>query len=94
MLSLMGGNTRPFATTFKTVAYVSGVGQFFFVMTLVSHGGLLVGLWGLAWQTIALSHAHEISIGRALIAALVPSIVLRLVTLAVSLAMLIWLVQC
>ncbi|MEA3207420.1 MAG: hypothetical protein QOE70_477 [Chthoniobacter sp.] len=71
-LSLMicGGAKQPFETTFRTYCYSHGSSS---VLQIVPVCGALIGaVWGLVCVCIGLSKSHEIGVGRALLAVLLP----------------------
>ena len=74
-LSLMicGGAKQPFETTFRTYCYVHGSAG---VLQLVPVCGAMVGgIWALVCLCIGLSKTQEISVGKAVLAVLLPTIV-------------------
>ena len=74
-LSLMicSGAKRPFETTFRTYCYVQGA---VYILQIVPVCGAIVGgIWAIVITCIGLSKTHEITIGRAVVAVLLPMIV-------------------
>jgi hypothetical protein len=74
-LSLMicGGAKQPFETTFRTYCYAQGSATVLQVVPIC--GALVGGIWGLVCACIGLSKTHEIGIGRAVLAVLLPAII-------------------
>ena len=74
-LSLMicGGAKQPFETTFRTYCYVHGSAGILQIVPLC--GAMVSGIWALVCLCIGLSKTHEISVGKAVLAVLLPTIV-------------------
>ncbi len=74
-LSLMicGGAKQSFETTLRTHCYVAGSCSIVQVVPVC--GALVSGIWALVCMCIGISKTHEISVGRAVLAVLLPSIV-------------------
>ena len=74
-LSLMicGGAKQPFETTFRTYCYVHGSAGILQVVPMC--GAMVSGIWALVCLCIGLSKTHEISVGKAVLAVLLPTIV-------------------
>ena len=70
---ICGGAKQPFETTFRTYCYVQGAAYVFQVVPVC--GALVGGIWALVCTCIGLSKAHDITIGRAVMAVLLPMIV-------------------
>lgn len=70
MLLLIGGALRPFETTMRVVAY--GTGSTSLLNFIPMCGGVLGAIWGLVVAIIGLSQTHEISVGKAAAAVLIP----------------------
>ena len=73
-LMIVGGANRPFETTFRVLTYASGATSLFGVVPLC--GGAVAGIWALVAEVIGLSRAHQIGVGRAVIAVLIPIVVI------------------
>jgi hypothetical protein len=79
-LSLMvcGGAKQPFETTFRVYCYVNGSTLLLQIIPfgiIPMFGPLLVGLWSLVVTCIGISKAQDITVGKAVLAVLLPSIV-------------------
>ena len=74
-LSLMicGGAKQPFETTFRTYCYVQGSAGILQIVPLC--GAMVSGIWALVCLCIGLSKTHEISVGKAVLAVLLPTFV-------------------
>ncbi len=74
-LSLMicSGAKQPFETTYRTYCYVSGSANILQVVPIC--GGMVSGIWALVCMCIGISRTHEISVGRAVCAVLLPAAV-------------------
>jgi hypothetical protein len=75
-LSLMicQGAKQPFETTFRTYCYVRGSTAMLLVIPLC--GNYITGIWAIVAMCIGIAKAHEISTGRAVLAVLLPAIVI------------------
>lgn len=73
-LWIVGGARHPFETTFRVLCYAQGSTSILQVIPLC--GGVVAGIWSLVATTIGLSKAHETSIGKALLAIILPIILL------------------
>ncbi len=72
-LMICGGAKQPFETTFRTYCYVQGSAG---ILQLVPICGAMVsGIWALVCLCIGLSKTQEISVGKAVLAVLLPTIV-------------------
>lgn len=71
-LMILGGANRPFEATFRVVCY--GAGATAVLQLLPICGGIMAAVWCIVAETIGLSRAHGIGIGRALTAVLLPMI--------------------
>ena len=74
-LSLMicGGAKQPFETTFRTYCYVQGSAGILQLVPLC--GAMVSGIWALVCLCIGLSKTQEISVGKAVLAVLLPTVV-------------------
>lgn len=72
-LKLLGGANRPFDATFRVVCFAGGTSQLFNVIPMV--GGWIAFIYGIVLECIGLARAQEISIGKAVLAVLLPLIV-------------------
>ena len=74
-LSLMicGAAKQPFETTFRTYCYVQGSAGILQVVPVC--GSMVSGIWALVCLCIGLSKTQEISVGKAVLAVLLPTIV-------------------
>ncbi len=73
VLSLLGAAAQPFETTFRVVAYTSGTSSLANVVPWC--GGVIGAAVSIAFSIIGLSEAHEIPIGKAAVAVLVPLVI-------------------
>lgn len=72
-LMIVGGARKPFETTFRVVAFAQGsTGP---LQMIPFCGGFIAFVWALIVNCIGLSRAHEIDIGKAVLAILLPLIV-------------------
>ena len=72
-LMILGGAKQTFETTFRVVCFAAGsTGP---LMIVPFCGGFIGGIWGIVAECIGLSRAHEIDIGRAIMAVLLPLVV-------------------
>ena len=69
-LLLLGGATRPFETTFRTVCFGSGSTSFLQIIPVC--GVLFAFVWHIVAVSIGISKTHEISTGKAVTAVLLP----------------------
>lgn len=74
-LSLMicGGAKQSFETTLRTYCYSHGSASVLQIVPIC--GALVGGIWGLVCLCIGLSKTHEIGVGRAVLAVLLPAII-------------------
>ena len=72
-LMLVGGAKRSYETTFRVLCFA--LGSSYPLMIVPICGGVISGLWGLVVECIGLARAHETTIGRAVLAVLLPVIV-------------------
>lgn len=79
-LLLCGGSKHPFATSLRISCFVQSSLMW---LCLIPGGSLAIGVWSLAASIIAVHHAHEVPIGRAVLAVVLPMIALMAVTLLV-----------
>lgn len=79
-LLLCGGSKHPFATSLRISCFVQSSLMW---LCLIPGGSLAIGVWSLAASIIAVRHAHEVPIGRAVLAVVLPMIVLMAVTMLV-----------
>ncbi len=72
-LMIVGGAKKPFETTFRVIAFSQGsVGP---LQMIPLCGSFIAFVWGLILDCIGLSRAHEIEIGRAVLAVFLPVLV-------------------
>lgn len=72
-LMVLGAAKQPFETTFRTYCYVQGAAGVLQVVPLC--GAMVSGIWALVSLCIGLSKTQEISVGKAVLAVLLPTIV-------------------
>jgi hypothetical protein len=70
LLMLIASSKQPFETTFRVMAYTMGTTSLANLVPIV--GGMAGGIWGLILLVIGSSEAHEVPVGQAAIAVLVP----------------------
>jgi len=70
MLMLLGAARYPFETTMRVVAYSMGATSVLQIVPVC--GGLAAAIWAIVAYIIGLSQAHEITIGKAAAAVLLP----------------------
>jgi hypothetical protein len=69
MLLILGGARRDFETTFRVVSFAEAP----YIIGLVPFcGGFVAGVWWIVLAIIGVTHAHEISGGKAALAVLLP----------------------
>ena len=88
-LLMVGGARQPYETTLRVICYSGGSTNLLNIIPLC--GGFASGIWQIVAAVIGLSKAHEISVGKALFAVLLPvivccGVVLGLVALGVGAA--------
>jgi hypothetical protein len=71
-LMLFGGANKPFETTFRVVCFSSGAAYLFSIIPVC--GGYITPIYNIVLQCMGLSRAHEITMGKAILAVLVPLI--------------------
>lgn len=89
-LKLLRGVRRPFAATFQVAAYVCGATSLVNLLPLSLLpvvGGMIISVWALVLNCIGLASAHQTSTARALLALVLP--LLLLVGIAVLFALLV-----
>jgi hypothetical protein len=69
-LMIVGGARQPYETTVRVIGYAQGSTGWMQVIPFV--GPLVGGVWLLIMEVIGLSRAHEIPIGKAVLAVLLP----------------------
>ena len=72
-LMVCGGAKQPFETTFRTYCYVHGSAGLLQIVPLC--GALVSGIWALVCLCVGLSKTHEITVGKAVLAVFLPTIV-------------------
>lgn len=72
MLLLLDGARQPFETTVRVVAY--GGGSTLLLGVIPFCGGLIGAVWQIVAEIVGLSEAHEISLGKAALAVLLPAV--------------------
>jgi len=72
-LMICGGANHSFETTFRVLAYASGSTALWQIVPFC--GGMVAWVWGLVAGIFGLWKAHETSVGRAVLAILLPMIV-------------------
>lgn len=72
-LMLFGGATKPFETTFRVVCFSCGAAYLFSIIPFC--GGYITPVYNIVLQCIGISRAHETTMGKAVLAVLLPLIV-------------------
>ena len=72
-LMLLGGANRPFETTFRVFCYSSGAAYLFSIIPFC--GGYVTPIYNIVLQCIGVSRAHETTMGKAVLAVLLPVLV-------------------
>jgi hypothetical protein len=72
-LMLLGGARQSFEATLRTLAYAQGATAWLNVIPFV--GPIINGIWALVIEIIGLSRAHDIPVGKAILAVFLPLIV-------------------
>jgi hypothetical protein len=72
LLMLVGGANRPYAITFKVMAYASGATGLLNIVPVL--GSIAAVIWLICICVLGLKEAHETTTGRALLAVLMPLI--------------------
>lgn len=81
-LMICGGSKQPFDTSFRIQCYISGS----LMLAMVFPPALLfLGIWQIVCAIIAVHKAHEVPMGRAAMAVLLPIIVIVVLNVIVSL---------
>ena len=72
-LMICGGAKQPFETTFRTYCYAQGSASVLQIVPVC--GAMVSGIWALVCLCIGLSKTQEISVGKAVLAVFLPTIV-------------------
>jgi hypothetical protein len=72
-LMLVGGAKKSYETTLRVVCFATGSTQPILIIPIC--GSFIAGIWGLVVEVIGLAKAHEIDIGRAVLAIVIPLVV-------------------
>lgn len=72
-LMLFGGANKPFETTFRVVCFSSGAAYLFSIIPFC--GGYITPVYNIVLECIGISRAHEITMGKAVLAVLLPLII-------------------
>jgi hypothetical protein len=72
-LMLFGGANKPFETTFRVVCFSSGAAYLFSIIPFC--GGYITPIYNIVLECIGISRAHETTMGKAVLAVLLPLIV-------------------
>ena len=72
-LMICGGAKQPFEATFRAYCYVQGSAYVFQIVPVC--GAIVSGIWAIVCTCIGLAKTHDITIGRAVLAVLLPMIV-------------------
>ena len=72
-LMLLGGANKPFETTFRVVCFSSGAAYLFSIIPFC--GGYITPIYNIVLECIGISRAHETTMGKAVLAVLLPLIV-------------------
>ena len=88
-LLIAGGSKQSFATSVRIACYVPPSLTW---LMFIPFGSFLLGIWSLIVSIIAVQRAHEVSIGKAVIAVLIPLVVTSLTIGLIAVAFVISLV--
>jgi len=72
-LMLFGGANKPFETTFRVVCFSCGAAYLFSIIPFC--GGYITPIYNIVLQCIGISRAHETTMGKAVLAVLLPLVV-------------------
>ena len=72
-LMLLGGANKPFETTFRVVCFSCGAAYLFSIIPFC--GGYITPIYNIVLNCIGISRAHETTVGKAVLAVLLPLIV-------------------
>lgn len=72
-LMLLGGANKPFETTFRVVCFSCGAAYLFSIIPFC--GGYITPIYNIVLNCIGISRAHETTMGKAVLAVLLPLIV-------------------
>ena len=72
-LMLLGGANKPFETTFRVVCFSCGSAYLFSIIPFC--GGYITPIYNIVLECIGISRVHEITMGKAVLAVLLPLIV-------------------
>lgn len=72
-LMLFGGANKPFETTFRVVCFSCGAAYLFSIIPFC--GGYITPIYNIILQCIGISRAHETTMGKAVLAVLLPLVV-------------------
>lgn len=72
-LMLLGGANKSFETTFRVVCFSSGAAYLFSIIPFC--GGYITPIYNIVLECIGISRAHETTVGKAVLAVLLPLIV-------------------
>src|SRR5438067_2516970 len=72
-LMLVGGANRSYETTFRAVCFARGAASLFYIIPIC--GGLIAPIYTIVLYCIGVSHAHQTTTGKAVLAVLLPIIV-------------------
>jgi hypothetical protein len=70
---MLGGANRPFEATFHVVCYSCGAAYLFSIIPFC--GGYITPIYSIVLESIGCSRVHQIGIGKAVLAVLLPMIV-------------------
>lgn len=79
-LLLCGGSKHPFATSLRISCFVQSSLMW---LCLIPGGSLFIGVWSLAASIIAVRHAHEVPMARAVLTVALPMIALMVLSVIV-----------
>lgn len=90
-LIIAGGSRYPFATSFRIACYTQS--SLLLWLLFIPLGELAVGIWNVVLQIFAIHRAHEVPMGRAVLAAVLPMValfVIALIAIAIFVGGLFW----
>jgi hypothetical protein len=81
MLMLLGGARQPYEATLRVAGYAQGAVAWTNIVPLV--GPLIAAIWGIVLAIIGLARAHDISMGKATLAVLLPIVLCVIAVVAI-----------
>jgi hypothetical protein len=82
LLRVLGAAHRPIGTTLRVLCYAWGSPQLMMIVPVL--GGPMSAIWALVLAVIGLREAHGTTTGRAVVAVLIPAVLLALLTALIA----------